>query len=82
MRQPERGRQISRAVMQSVANEEVITMTDFQGRHIPTGWYDAFTLFQCGWRSADRCDLIEEMGLTEHEADVMCAELDAIEEAF
>lgn len=59
-------------------------MKDFQGRWIPTGYgkHDALTLFQYGWRSADRCDLIEELGMTEHEADVMCEQLDAIEEVF
>lgn len=41
--------------------------------------YRAASLYDGGWRSEDRDDLIDEYDLTEDEADAICAELSAIE---
>lgn len=41
--------------------------------------YRAASLYDAGWRSEDRDDLIDEYDLTEDEADAICEELSAIE---
>ena len=39
----------------------------------------AAALYDGGWRAADKDDLIEEYGLTEQEAQEICAELEKYE---
>lgn len=42
--------------------------------------YDAAALFDGGWRSTDKEDLIAEYELTEEEANEICEELKAYEQ--
>lgn len=41
--------------------------------------YAAASLYDGGWRAADRDDLIEEYGMTESDADRICAKLSEYE---
>lgn len=42
--------------------------------------YSAASLFDGGWRSDDREDLIKEYGITDAEADELCEELRKMED--
>lgn len=41
--------------------------------------HSAAALYDGGWRASDRDQLIAEYGLTEDEADAICAELERME---